>query len=166
MGHHNAQMTCFFFFLSHIGSNVIRQIVSEDQFATKDLNSSQTDTQVGLRFDVEKIGVVLFSFFFLKKKKRRKRSVSEQKFPPDTFREFTGCRRGVGENWWTGKRRSVFCDRNWGVFFLRSGSLHHRGNAQSFALPRRFHRHKHAKNILEHCDDSPGRMRVGVQEGN
>lgn len=45
--------------------------MSEDQFATKDLNSSQTDTQVGLRFDVEKIGVVLFSFFFKKNKKKR-----------------------------------------------------------------------------------------------
>lgn len=69
MGHCNAQMTCvvlLVFFLSHIGSNVIRQIVSDDQFATKDLNSSQTDTQVGLRFDVEKKNVVLFSF--LKKK--------------------------------------------------------------------------------------------------
>lgn len=90
-------------------------------------------------------------YFFLKKKikkikKRRKRSVSEQKLPADSFREFTG-RWGKA---WGGvmdrKEKKPFpATGTEAFFFLHSGSLHHRGNAQSLALPRRYHRHKNTQ---------------------
>lgn len=102
-------MTCVvllgFFSVAHRIQRHQADCVSDDQFATKDLNSSQTDTQVGLRFDVEKIGGVLFSFFF--KKNGEKGPCLNKSFRPIVFENL----RDVGEGRGTGDGDGGLMDR-------------------------------------------------------